>query len=261
MTTPIRLLVVDDDVGIRRILRNSLGSIGFAIDDAADGETGLSKLQRNPCDLVLLDINIPGMGGFETCRRMRHLTPETGIVIISVRGREEDKVQALEVGADDYVTKPFCFRELVARLRSVYRRTRGPESPDSEILRTGTLELNLRDRVLRKSSVEVHLSQKEFDILAFLMRHPNAPIPHARLLQAVWGPEYGGELEYLRTYIRHLRMKIEQDPAHPVYLLTEPWFGYRFRNGADLDASLPAADGERQISESPLCRGPATPTA
>jgi len=166
--------------------------------------------------------------------------------MISVRGQENDKVQALEAGADDYITKPFRFRELLARLRAVYRRTHNAESAQPTILRADALELNLESRLLRRTGVEIHLSQREFDILAYLMRHPNTPIPHARLLQAVWGPEYGGELEYLRTYIRHLRKKIEQDPAHPEYLLTEPWVGYRFRNPADSDSPLPADHDSEQ---------------
>ena len=237
--SPINLLVVDDEPGIRRVLRTSLVSTGFAIEEASDGEAALGKFRRSPSHLVLLDINMPGMGGIETCRRIRRLAPDTGIVMISVRGQEEDKVQALEAGADDYITKPFRFRELLARLRAVYRRTHNPESAQPTILRADALELNLESRLLRKTGVEIHLSQREFDILAYLMRHPNTPIPHARLLQAVWGPEYGGELEYLRTYIRHLRKKIEQDPARPEYLLTEPWVGYRFRNPADLDSPQP----------------------
>lgn len=245
-TAPINLLVVDDEPGIRRVLRTSLGSTGFTIDEASDGEAALGKFQRSPSELVLLDINMPGMGGIETCRRIRRLAPDTGIVMISVRGQEEDKVQALEAGADDYVTKPFRFRELLARLRAVYRRTHSPEAAQPLILRAGSLELDVAKRTLRKDGTDIHLSQREYDILAYLMRHPDAPIPHARLLQAVWGPEYGGELEYLRTYIRHLRKKIEQDPAHPDYLLTEPWVGYRFRNPVDRDAPLPAiADREQ----------------
>ena len=244
--SPINLLVVDDEPGIRRVLRTSLVSAGFAIEEASDGEAALGQFTRSPSDLVLLDINMPGMGGIETCRRIRRLAPDTGIVMISVRGQENDKVQALEAGADDYITKPFRFRELLARLRAVYRRTHNAESAQPTILRADALELNLESRLLRRTGVEIHLSQREFDILAYLMRHPNTPIPHARLLQAVWGPEYGGELEYLRTYIRHLRKKIEQDPAHPEYLLTEPWVGYRFRNPADSDSPLPADHDSEQ---------------
>src|SRR5579872_2880910 len=149
-TVPINLLVVDDEPGIRRVLRTSLGSTGFAIDEASDGEAALGKFQRSPSELVLLDINMPGMGGIETCRRIRRLAPNTGIVMISVRGQEQDKVQALEAGADDYVTKPFRFRELLARLRAVYRRTHSGEAAQPLILRAGSLELDLENRVLRK---------------------------------------------------------------------------------------------------------------
>jgi two-component system KDP operon response regulator KdpE len=233
---PINLLVVDDEPGIRRVIRNSLGATGYVIEEAPDGEAALNVFQRSRCDLVLLDINMPGMGGIETCRRLRRLAPETGIVMISVRGQEEDKVRALEAGADDYVTKPFRYRELLARLRAVYRRIHSAEAAEPVTLRADSLELDLQNRTFKKCGVEVHLSEKEFDILAFLMRHPNTPIPHARLLQSVWGPEYGGELEYLRTYVRHLRKKIEKEPARPEYILTEAWLGYRFRNPADPDA-------------------------
>ena len=239
-TLPINLLVVDDEPGIRRVIRNSLGATGYAIEEAPNGEAALGMFQRSRCDLVLLDINMPGMGGIETCRRIRRLAPDAGIVMISVRGQEEDKVRALEAGADDYVTKPFRYRELLARLRAVYRRTHLAENAEPVTLRAEGLELSLQSRTLRKRVVEVHLSEKEFDILALLMRHPNTPIPHSKLLQAVWGPEYGGELEYLRTYVRHLRKKIEDDPARPQYILTEAWLGYRFRDHADSDAPIAA---------------------
>jgi two-component system KDP operon response regulator KdpE len=225
---PINLLVVDDEPAMRRVLRSSLGVIGYAVEEAGCGEDALGALQRRPADLVLLDINMPGIGGIETCRRIRELNPSTGIVMISVRGREDDKVQALESGADDYVTKPFRLRELLARLQSVLRRARAQDSAAPAALEAGDLVLDLKGRVLTKAGRQLHLSQKEFDILAFLMRHRDAPVTHARLLQAVWGPEYGGETEYLRTYIRSLRKKIEAEPDKPQYIITEPWVGYRF---------------------------------
>jgi two-component system, OmpR family, KDP operon response regulator KdpE len=230
--SPINLLVVDDEPAMRRVVRTSLLAIGYAIEEAASGEAALQALGRRP-DMVLLDINMPGIGGIETCRRIRQMAPNIGIVMISVRDREDDKVQALEAGADDYVTKPFRLRELLARLRAVRRRTGGDNSTQPAILRAGDLELDVTNRMFRKAGREVHLSQKEFDILAFLMKRPDTPIPHARLLQAVWGPEYGGETEYLRTYVRHLRKKIERDAARPEYILTEPWVGYRFRDSRD----------------------------
>jgi two-component system, OmpR family, KDP operon response regulator KdpE len=239
MPEPISLLIVDDESAMRRVIRTSLRTSGYDVDEAACGERAVEALQRRPFTMVLLDINMPGMGGIEACRRIRQLAPATGIIMISVRDKEEDMVQALEAGADDYVTKPFRLRELVARLRAVRRRTRAEDATQKAIRRAGDLELDVYNRMLRKSGVEIHLSQKEFDILAFLMNRPDTPVPHARLLQAVWGPEYGGETEYLRTYIRHLRRKIERDAANPAYILTEPWVGYRFRNpDVPVDAGL-----------------------
>jgi two-component system KDP operon response regulator KdpE len=225
--SPISLLVIDDEPAIRRAIRASLPAGDYLVDEAGSGEAGLGVLGRRPSEIVLLDINMPGMGGIETCRKIRQLAPNTGIVMISVRDQEEDKIEALEAGADDFITKPFRFGELVARLHAVYRRTR-LASPQPDILRAGDLELDVTNRLFRKAGHEIHLSQKEFDILTVLMQRPDRAIPHARLLQAVWGPEYGRETEYLRTYIKVLRKKIERDSNQPEYILTEPWVGYRF---------------------------------
>jgi two-component system KDP operon response regulator KdpE len=224
----LRLLIVDDEAAIRRVLGTSLRAIGYDIDEAAGGEEALGLLQRHRADLILLDINMPGMGGIETCRRIREIAPRAGIIMISVRSQEDDMVQALEAGADDYVTKPFRLRELLARLRSVRRRTQAGEP--EPVLRAGELELDVANRLFRKAGCEIRLSQKEFDILTYRMQHADVPVPHAKLLQAVWGPEYGGETEYLRTYMKQLRRKIERDASQPEYLVTEPWLGYRFRN-------------------------------
>ena len=229
MPTPlINLLIVDDQTDMRRVLRTALGTVGFVVHEASSGESALGAMRPQPPELVLLDVKMPGIGGIEACRRIRDAVPGVGIVMMSVRGHEDDKVQALEAGADDYVTKPFRLRELLARLRSILRRTRAGQSAQPAVLRAGDLELDPEARVFRKAGVTVHLSQKEFALLAYLMRHRDAPVPHARLLQAIWGPEYGGETEYLRTYMRHLRQKIEEDPAKPQYIRTEPWLGYRF---------------------------------
>jgi two-component system KDP operon response regulator KdpE len=157
--------------------------------------------------------------------------------MVSVRGREDDKVKALESGADDYVTKPFRLRELLARLQSVLRRAHAQYSEMPYLLLAGNLELDLRNRILLRAGQPVHLSQKEFEILAYLMRNQGAPVSHTRLLRAVWGPEYGGETEYLRTYIRSLRKKIEVEADRPQYILTEPWVGYRFRDAVVTDQS------------------------
>ena len=153
--------------------------------------------------------------------------------MITIRDSEDDKIQALEAGADDYVTKPFLVRELIARLQAVLRRIRVETAEGAPVLRAGKLELDVEHRTLRRAGEEIRLSPTEFDLLRYLMQHRDVAIEHARLLQAVWGPEYGHELEYLRAYIRLLRKKIEDDPAQPQYLLTEPWLGYRFRGPSD----------------------------
>lgn len=228
LKSPINLLVVDDEPAIRHTLRHSLQAIGYASEEAASGEGALMALTRHSFEMVLLDINMPGIGGVEACRRIRDCAPETGIIMITVREAEDDKVRCLEAGADDYITKPFRFRELIARLRAVRRRMRGPTQ--TGILRAGELELDIANRLFRKGGREIHLSRREFDILAFLMSHAGAPVAHGRLLKAVWGQEYGNETEYLRTYIRMLRRKIELDPSRPAYLLTEPWIGYRLND-------------------------------
>ena len=227
---PIRVLVVDDEAPLRRAMCASLSAGGYAVEGAPDGETALGQIRHQAFDLVLLDIHMPGIGGIETCRRIRPLAPQTGIVMITITDHIDDKVNALEAGADDYITKPFLLRELLARLRSLLRRTGSEPLPSSAILRAGALELDTKQRTLRKSGRDIHLSPTEFDLLTMLMQNPGALLEHSRLLRAIWGPEYGAELEYLRTYVRMLRKKIEADPTHPEYILTEPWVGYRFRD-------------------------------
>jgi two-component system, OmpR family, KDP operon response regulator KdpE len=232
-------LVVDDDPAFRQGLRASLKSNGYCAYMAPNGEEALRQICQQPIDLVLLDLNMPGIGGVETCRRIRAIAPQSGILMLTVRDSKDDKILGLEAGADDYLTKPFHFEELLARLRAVLRRI-GPEArPQAPVLRAGELELELAARKLRKSGREIHLSPKEFDLLAVLMEHKNLPLTHAKMLRAVWGPEFGNEPEYLRSYIKTLRKKIEADPAHPEYILTEPWFGYRFRDPTDPDAAPP----------------------
>jgi two-component system KDP operon response regulator KdpE len=228
--------VVDDEPSLRKVIRASLAASGFRVEECGTGREALGVVQQRPFDLVLLDVNMPGMGGVETCRRIRALAPRTGIVMVTVRDAEEDKVLALEAGADDYVTKPFRFRELVARMGAVFRRTHPPTN-EPTVVTIGNLKIDVDRRMLWKGREEIHLSPKEFDLIAFLMKNQGAPMTHARLLRAVWGPEYGNELEYLRSYVRMLRKKVEDDPARPEYLLTEPWVGYRFRNPADLDSA------------------------
>jgi len=226
---PARVLVVDDESSMRRALRASLTASGYLVEDARDGQEAIEKARQQIFDLVLLDVNMPGEGGIETCRRLRPLVRNAGIIMITVSASLEDKVRALDSGADDYITKPFLLRELLARLRSLMRR-RGPEdAPAADVVRAGDLELDIEHRLLYKAGREIHLSPTEFDLLSYLMRQPGMPIEHSKLLQAVWGPEYGSELEYLRSYVKLLRRKIEADPGRPEYILTEPWVGYRFR--------------------------------
>jgi two-component system, OmpR family, KDP operon response regulator KdpE len=224
------VLVVDDDPAVRKVLRTSLAASGFDVEEARDGEQALALITEHRYDLVVLDMNMPEMSGIEVCREIRSHLPQTGIVIVTVRSAETDMVQALEAGADDYLTKPFRFAELAARLRAVLRRIQGANPAATPQLRAGDLHLDMDRRIFRRAGETVHLTPTEFDLLAFLMKNQGIPLPHAKLLREVWGPEYGEELEYLRSYIRMLRRKIEDDPAQPKYLLTEPWVGYRFYN-------------------------------
>jgi two-component system KDP operon response regulator KdpE len=223
-----KILIVDDESSIRRALHNTLHGMGFSVDDASNGEAALHLVREAEYDVVLLDINMPGMGGIRACREMRRSLPRLGILMLTVRDSEDDKVAALDAGADDYITKPFNIRELAARIRAAVRRSSVSNvDPDAEI-RIGNIELDPARRLVRKAGEPVHLTPKEFDLLHYLMAHAGLPITHARLLHAVWGPEYGGELEYLRTFVRQLRKKLEDEPAEPAYLLTDSHIGYRF---------------------------------
>jgi|HubBroStandDraft_6_1064221.scaffolds.fasta_scaffold32803_3 two-component system KDP operon response regulator KdpE len=243
-TRPSNVLVVDDEAGLRKIICTALGASGFIVEEARHGQEALAAIQLHRFDLVLLDINMPGLSGVETCRQIRLIEPSTGIIMLTVRDGEEDRVRALDAGADDYVTKPFRFRELKARLGAVLRRIRADVVEESGILRAGSLKLDLNQRTLWKAGRKIHLSRREFDLLSFLMKSRGAPLTHAKLLRAVWGPECGNELEYLRTYMRLLRKKIEDDPGKPQYLLTDPWVGYRFRDPSDPDQTTAFANGE-----------------
>jgi len=236
-----RVLIVDDEPPLRKALRASLAAAGFTVEEARTGDEAVAVAKQHTFDLVLLDVNMPGLTGFEACRRIRTLAPRTGIVMVTVRDAEDDKVRALESGADDYITKPFRLRELIARLRAVLRRTQLEDSTQA-VLQAGNLEIDLERRLLRRAGKQVHLSPKEFDLLAYLMRNLDAPVTHVKLLRAVWGPEYGNELEYLRSYVKMLRKKIEDDPARPEYILTEPWVGYRFCNPSDPDSPSRVSD-------------------
>ena len=242
---PLRVVVGDDDPAMRRGLCAALKAAGYKVDEARDGEQAVRMAREHSTDLVLLDINMPGMGGLEACRRIRAAIRSVGIVMITVRDAEDDIIQALDAGADDYLTKPFRIRELIARLGAVIRRSRAPAEPETSILRAGKLELDVALRSLRKDGKEVHLSPIEFDLLLYMMQHREVPLDHSKLLRAIWGPEYGQEFEYLRTYVRMIRKKIEDHPARPEYILTEPWLGYRFHDPAKPpEASVPAENPE-----------------
>jgi two-component system KDP operon response regulator KdpE len=222
-----RILVVDDDPQLRRVMRMTLVSQGYEVFAVASGDEALEKMRSGKFDLVILDVNMPGLGGIETCRLMRS-SSNAAIIMLTVRDAEQDKVEALDAGADDYVTKPFRMPELLARIRAALRRVPEATGTLPQVISLGDVEINLERRRVTVQNQEARLTPKEFDLLCYLLAHPNVPIPHVRLLQAVWGPDYGNEVEYLRVVINQLRKKVEPNPSRPRYLLTEPWVGYRF---------------------------------
>ena len=228
MQTAIRILLVDDESAIRRALRPPLLELGFQVVEASRGEEALQMLRSGAFDVVLLDVNMPGIGGIETLRRMRALAPRMPILMLTVRDAEEEKVVALELGADDYVTKPFSTRELIARIRTAIRRVQAPARAEDAPIDIGELRLEPVRRIVTKRGKPVHLTRKEFEILHCLMSRAGRVITYARLLTAVWGGDCREEVEYLRTFVRQLRKKIEDDPSKPLYLLTDVYVGYRF---------------------------------
>jgi two-component system KDP operon response regulator KdpE len=225
------VLIVDDERSIRASLRTILSGLGYVTVEAARGEEAIALVRTAQFDVVLLDISMPGMGGIEVCRRLRTTSPRLPILMLTVQSSEERKVEALDAGADDYITKPFQLRELIARLRAAIRRNVSPEQAAAAIT-IGELMLDASRHVVQKNGRRVHLTPKQFELLHYLMANAGKPIPHVQVLRSVWGAEYGNELEYLRTYIRQLRVKIEDDPANPRYLLTESHIGYRFSDTA-----------------------------
>jgi len=218
-------MIVDDDPQIRRVLRTALVAQDYEVVDARNGEEALEKMRDERLDLVILDMNMPRMNGLETCRIIRS-SSDVAIIMLTVRDAESDKVEALDAGADDYMTKPFGSPELLARIRAALRRS--PQlSSDLQVVRFDDVEINFNLRRVIVENREARLTPKEFELLQYMVAHPNVPIPHTKLLQSVWGPDYGDEVEYLRVFMNQLRKKIEKNPSNPKYLLTEPWVGYR----------------------------------
>jgi len=227
-----RILIVDDEPQITRVLRRSLASHGYDVRSSADGESALETFGDWHPDLVITDLSMPNLDGLALCRRLRNLS-SVPVIVLSVKGEEQTKVEALDAGADDYVTKPFGMDELLARIRATLRRA--PEqSEDSEpsTIETGNFRVNLETREVTVSGRQVRLTPKEFDLLVYMVRHPGKVLTHRTLLAAVWGGNYIEQTEYLRVFIGQLRKKIESDPTSPRYILTEPWIGYRFDPGS-----------------------------
>jgi two-component system, OmpR family, KDP operon response regulator KdpE len=220
------ILVVDDEPQIRRVLRVTLSSNGYEVIEAKDGEEAIATVIRDRPDLILLDVNMPGMSGFEVCSKIR-LSFSGPIIMVTVRNSEQDKILALDSGADDYVVKPFAVGELLARIRAAMRRSTSDEPLPK--IETPELSVDLEQRIVDVHGNRVHLSPKEFDVLRALIIQQGKPLTHRRLLQIVWGPDHAEQTENLRVVINQLRKKIEKDPAHPHYILTEPWLGYRFQ--------------------------------
>jgi two-component system, OmpR family, KDP operon response regulator KdpE len=227
-----RILVVDDEPQIRRIMRTALTGAGYEVDDAKTGEEALDKLREFRPELILLDINMPGMGGLEACKAIR-ADPNVAIIMLTVHNTETAKVEALDAGADDFVTKPFSTPELLARIRAALRRVPVAQSSPNRV-RAGELAIDFGARTVTREGITSHLTPKELDLLRYLTQHANEAVPHRELLQAVWGPDYGDQVDYLRAFIKTLRKKIEPNPDHPRYVTTEPWIGYRFNGTLDV---------------------------
>jgi two-component system KDP operon response regulator KdpE len=226
MSASARILMVDDEPQIRRVVRTALVSNGYEALEARTGEEALDLIRTENPDLILLDMNMPGIGGMATCRQLRSMS-DAAIIVLSVRNSERDKIEALDSGADDYITKPFSLNELLARIRANLRRL--PAQVEAPVFTIpDELSVDFSRRQVTAHGQEVRLTPKEFDLLQYLLSNADKPVTHRKLLQTIWGPDYGGEVEYLRVFVSQLRKKIERDPAHPRFILTEPWVGYRF---------------------------------
>lgn len=209
-------------------MKAALAKQGYVIADARNAESALEMLRKERFDMVLLDRNMPGMSGIECCREIRAYS-DVGVIMLTVRKAEEDRIEALDAGADDYVTKPFSMPELFARIRANLRRVPSAQGQNANTVSFGDVRVDLSARHIFVRGLDVRITPKQFEVLEYFIANPNVAIPHAKILQAVWGPDYGNEVEYLHVVVNQLRKKIEPDPARPRYILTEPWFGYRFQ--------------------------------
>jgi two-component system KDP operon response regulator KdpE len=225
--TGARILVVDDEQQVLRLLRTALTERGYDVTTAASGEEALAASARRTPDVIVLDLMMPGISGLDVCREVRARSA-VPIIVLSARGEERDKVLALDLGADDYLTKPFGMEELLARIRVALRHG-GDGARRSAVFESGDLRVDFDQRRVWRSREEVRLTPTEFDLLKFLVQHADKALTHGMILRAVWGPEYAGESQYLRVYIPQLRRKLEADPARPRFILTEPGVGYRFQ--------------------------------
>lgn len=244
------ILLIDDEAQIRRVLRAALSGHGANIIDAQSGEEALDILRRTTVDLVLLDLNMPGMGGLDTCRAIR-AGWEMPILVLSVRDAYKDKVEVLDAGADDFISKPFSIDELTARIRAALRRTGFASSTMPEHLSAPDLDINFTERRVLAGGRPVRLTPTEFDILRYLVANANKPVPHRRLLQAIWGPEHGDQVEYLRVFINQLRKKIEPPGPRPAFIQTEPRIGYRFVTNPARENSAPSGEREAAAAVAP----------
>ncbi len=224
------ILVVDDEPQITRVLKTTLSSQGYGVRTAIDGEDALQQLKGWTPDLIITDLRMPNMDGLELCRRVR-MESRLPIIVLSVKGEETIKVQALDAGADDYILKPFSTNELLARVRAALRRSSALQQPESELIEIGDFRIDVPARTVGVRQHEVRLTPKEFDLLVYLARHPGKVITHRALLAAVWGPNSIEQPEYLRVFVGHLRKKLETGDHGPSYIITEPWVGYRFEPG------------------------------
>jgi len=232
MTRAARILLVDDELSIQRGLTPLLMSRGYEVASAATGQAALAEVEQMPPDLIVLDLGLPDLEGGEVCRRIR-ATSQVPIIVLSARGADADKIAALDQGADDYVTKPFSPEELLARIRVALRRVFDSSAPETGRVQHGDLTIDFDRRRVVRGQQEIRLTPKEFELLAFLARHADRVLTHQKILTAIWGAHAAAQPEHLWVLVGQLRKKLEPDPAHPRYIVSEPWVGYRFVAGEE----------------------------